>query len=117
MNEDAPRDPARPDRLRKRKDFLAARNGTRKRGPWFIVEINQRSDAGPARVGYTVTRKCGDSVERNRIRRRLREAVRLSAGRDMQPGTDYVIVGRRDILDAPFAALAAELTRRIRNRT
>ncbi len=108
--------PAPPGRLRKRSEFLAARAGEKRRGKWFLVEINHRDDQAPARVGYTVTRKCGSATERNRIRRRLRDAVRLGAARDMRAGNDYVIVGRRDLLAVPFADLAAELTRRIRNR-
>ncbi|MBK8455856.1 MAG: ribonuclease P protein component [Phyllobacteriaceae bacterium] len=109
-------DRAPPGRLKKRSEFLAARDGAKRRGRWFMVEIKARGDEAPARVGFTITRKCGTATERNRIRRRLRDAVRRDAARDMQPGTDYVIVGRREALDAPFAELAAELRRRIRNR-
>lgn len=75
-----------------------------------------RADAGPPRVGFTVTKKTGNAVQRNRVRRRLKEAVRVHAARDMQPGNDYVIVGRDDVLDAPFGQLAAELSRRIRSK-
>lgn len=102
--------------MKKRSEFLAARDGAKRRGRWFLVEIKARGDGGPARVGYTITRKCGTATERNRIRRRLRDAVRRQAARDMSPGNDYVIVGRREALEAPFAELAAELARRIRNR-
>ena len=73
-----------------------------------------RKDEGPPRLGITVTRKAGSAVERNRIRRRLREAVRTHAADDMRPGTDYVIVGRREILNASFPMLKDELSRRIR---
>ena len=74
----------------------------------------ERGDEGPPRLGITVTKKSGNAVERNRIRRRLREAVRAHAADEMALGTDYVIVGRREILDAPFGALKDELSRRIR---
>lgn len=63
-----------------------------------------------------MTKKAGNAVQRNRIRRRLKEAVRLHAADDMAPGNDYVIVGRSEILSAPFGQLAAELTRRIRDK-
>ena len=68
------------------------------------------------RVGFTVTKKTGNAVARNRIRRRLREAVRVLAADDMRLGNDYVIVGREDVLAAPFGQIAAELSRRIRYR-
>jgi ribonuclease P protein component len=103
-----------PGRLTKRAEFLAAQRGVKRRGRLFLLELLERGDDGPPRFGITVTRKAGNAVERNRIRRRLREAVRVHAGDDMAPGTDYVIVGRRDILDAPFGALKDELSRRIR---
>ena len=50
-------------------------------------------------------KKVGNAVIRNRIRRRLKEAVRVHAAGDMQPGNDYVIVGREEVLTAPFAAI------------
>ena len=70
--------------------------------------------AAPPRVGFTVTKKTGNAVSRNRIRRRLKEAVRVHAAGDMAAGNDYVIVGREDVLAAPFGQIAAELSRRIR---
>lgn len=60
-----------------------------------------------------MTRKVGNAVERNRIRRRLREVVRLSAGERMRDGVDYVVVARRETLSAPFARLMDELTQRV----
>lgn len=103
-----------PERLLKRADFLAARRGEKRRGRLFLVEVLERGDAGPARVGYTVTKKVGNAVVRNRVRRRLKEAVRIHAARDMAQGNDYVIVGREDVLAAPFEQLKAELSRRLR---
>ena len=101
-------------RLRKRSDFLAVRKGERRKGPFFLLEVLDRGTHGEApRVGYTVTKRQGNAVERNRIRRRLREAVRLHAGFDMKAGHDYVVVGRRDALNAPFADLAQSLATRV----
>ncbi|WP_309083831.1 ribonuclease P protein component [Chelativorans sp.] len=104
----------RPGRLTKRAEFLAAQRGIKRRGRLFLLELLERGDQGPPRLGITVTKKTGNAVERNRIRRRLREAVRVHAADDMAPGTDYVVVGRREILDAPFEALKGELSRRFR---
>lgn len=103
-----------PERLRKRADFLAVRRGEKRRGRFFLLETLQRADEGPPRVGFTVTRKVGNAVVRNRIRRRLREAIRVHAADDMRPGNDYVIVGREEVLAAPFAEIGAELSRRLR---
>jgi ribonuclease P protein component len=48
-------------------------------------------------------------VERSRIKRRLREAIRLEARLVAFPGTDYVLIGRRALLDAPSETITAEL--------
>ena len=99
--------------MKKRAEFLAARRGRRLNGPLFFIEALDRQDGAAPRYGLTVTKKTGNAVERNRIRRRLREAIRLGVGADMQPGFDYVVVARRDLLDVPFAALTQELAERI----
>ena len=103
-----------PERLRKRAQFLAVRRGEKRRGRLFLLEVLDRKDDAPPRYGLTVTKKVGNAVVRNRIRRRLREATRVHVAGDMSPGTDYVIVGRRDVLDASFDDLTRELSRRIR---
>ncbi len=102
-----------PVRLRKRADFLAVQRGEKRRGKFFLLEVLDRGRHFPPRAGITVTRRQGNAVERNRIRRRLREAVRTGAGREMRCGHDYVIVARREVLNAPFAELKAELAKRI----
>ena len=63
------------------------------------------------RVGFTVSKKVGNSPERNRVRRRLREMVRLSPSVGMRPGYDYVLIGRRAALDLPFERLIEDFTR------
>lgn len=101
-------------RLKTRAQFLAARRGRRLNGPYFFVEALAREDGEPARYGLTITRKVGNAVVRNRIRRRLHEAIRLTARADMADGFDYVIVARRELLDAPFETIGRELVRRFR---
>jgi ribonuclease P protein component len=102
------------ERLRKRADFLAARRGEKRRGRLFLLEVRTRGDEDAPRVGITATRKLGGAVVRNRIRRRLKEAVRVAAGAEMAPGKDYVIVARQEVLSAPFGRIVSELSRRIR---
>src|SRR5690606_2362782 len=67
------------------------------------------ADAAP-RLGFTVTRKTGGAVERNRMRRRLRAAVRQIAPLAARPGHDYVVVAREAVLGAAFDHLLADLT-------
>ena len=106
-----------PGRLKSRPEFLAVRKGEVRKGPWFLLEVLDRDlPDTPARVGFTVTKKQGNAVERNRMRRRLKEAVRLSAGFEMRSGHDYVIVGRRELLAVPFDRLSDALGNRIANR-
>jgi ribonuclease P protein component len=99
------------ERLRRRSDFRAAAQGVRAPGRAFVLQARQRAEDGPPRVGFTVSRQVGNAVERNRVRRRLREMVRLSARADTQlrGGHDYVLVGRRAALVAPFADMLREL--------
>ncbi|WP_394801935.1 ribonuclease P protein component [Rhizobium halophilum] len=104
-------------RLKSRPQFLAVRAGEMRRGKNFLVEVLDRQEPDTqARVGFTVTKKHGNAVERNRMRRRLKEAVRHSAAFAMKPGHDYVIVARREILTMPFAELTAQLVERITAR-
>ena len=98
------------ERLRRRSDYRAAASGVRCANRAFVLQARYRGDLGAVRVGFTVTRQAGGAVERNRIRRRLREAVRLSAaGGAMCPGHDYVLIGRRAALAAPFAEMTRSL--------
>lgn len=72
----------------------------------------ENADAGSkARFGITVTKKIGNAVERNRIKRRLREIVRQAARVAALPGHDYVLVANRAALDDDFATIAAEVSR------
>jgi ribonuclease P protein component len=102
------------ERLRHRSDFVRAAGGASAPTAGYVVQRRDRSDGGPPRVGFTVSRKVGGAVERNRVRRRLREIVRLSAAAGFRGGSDYVVVGRRAALGLPFARLAADLTGALR---
>ena len=97
------------ERIRQRADFLAAAAGAKASGAAFTLQARRRHDEGPARVGFTVSKKVGNAVERNRVRRRLREMVRLAPADRLQRGHDYVLIGRRAALALPFARMVAEL--------
>lgn len=104
--------------LRKRAEFLAVRSGEKRRGRLFLLEVKPRAlgaaAALPPRLGLTVTRKNGNAVCRNRIKRRLRAALRAgNLAALAAEATDYVIVARPEILDAPFPLLVEELRRRV----
>ena len=98
-------------RLRQRADFLAAATGGRAPVSGFVLQALNRREDGPVRVGFTVSKKVGNSPERNRVRRRLREMVRLSPPTEMRPGYDYVLIGRRAALDLPFERLTEDFAR------
>jgi ribonuclease P protein component len=97
------------ERLRHRTDFRAAAAGQRVSVGTFVVQARRRAEDGPVRIGFTVSRQVGNAVERNRVRRRLREMVRLSQGSGMHDGHDYVLIGRRAALAVPFGQMRREL--------
>ncbi len=72
----------------------------------FLVLYARRNRTGISRVGFTVSKKLGHAVVRNRTRRRLREIYRLNEDR-LLPGYDIVIVARTRAVDAPFNKLTA----------
>jgi ribonuclease P protein component len=103
--------------LKKRAQYLRVRKGSRCATPAFVLEAKARSDEDRApavyepRFGFTITRQVGKAVERNRIRRRLKAAVR-NVGPDHAKGDfDYVLIARRPALTSEFAALVGELTK------
>jgi ribonuclease P protein component len=102
------------ERLTRRADFLSAAKGLRASAGAFVVQARRRAEDGPARIGFTVSRQVGNAVERNRVRRRLREMVRLSAGGGMHGGHDYVLIGRRAALAAPFGEMRQDLDAALR---
>ena len=94
-------------RLIKRSQFQRAARGNRAGRSAFGLQMVAAETAEPG-IGFTVTKKTGNSPQRNRIKRRLRAAVTACA-RDFIPHHDYVLVGRREALSEPFAKLVADL--------
>jgi ribonuclease P protein component len=101
--------PLRFGALTRRAEYQAvASKGFRLHRPCFTLQVWLRPEETAARTGWTVTKKEGGAVERNRIRRRLREAWRTGGATPPVPA-DIVVIGRRAALSAPFQSLAADL--------
>ena len=99
-------------RLTKRAEFIAAASGRRFHTERMTVQGRLREgDTSGLRFGFTVTKRVGHAVERNRIKRRLRAAA-LDAGRDdADMAADVVVIGRREALSAEYAVLVEDLRR------
>lgn len=98
--------------LKKRRDFLALRNAPKTGTPAFLLAGHANTSAGETtRVGLTVTKKLGGAVARNRIRRRLRAAVREVFPIAAQPGMDYVLIARGAAATRDYAALLDDMKR------
>ncbi len=95
-------------RLQKRAQFLNAAKGRRAGRTGFALQAIEVETVEPG-VGLTVTKKTGNSPQRNRIKRRLRAALR-ACGPELQPQHDYVLVGRREALTLPFSKVVSDLS-------
>lgn len=80
--------------------------------PGFVLIVRDRGDADPAiRVGITVSKKVGNAVIRNRMKRRFRALAREVLPAAGIPGADHVLIGRNSGIERPFADLKAELAK------
>jgi len=95
--------------LKKRKEFLRVQGaGKRFRRRHFVMLVLENGMVS-SRVGYTVSRRVGNAVVRNRVRRRLREAVRQNSD-SLCKGFDYVIIALPRAAGMEFGILCKELT-------
>jgi ribonuclease P protein component len=98
--------------MRKRSDFLAANRGKRYATPGFVLLVFDRRDNDPAkRLGITITKKVGNAVVRNRMRRRFRELARALLTEMGKAGADHVLIGRDGGIERDFATLRAEMVK------
>lgn len=96
--------------LRKRSDFLAANRGLRVARPGFVLLVRRdASTDGTIRCGVTVTKKIGNAVVRNRMKRRFRALLREALPLAGIAGADHVMIGREGGIERDFAALRSEL--------
>ncbi len=79
--------------------------------PGLVLQALARHDAAPARLGFTVTKRVGNAVVRNRARRRLKEVARLELAANPVFGVDLVLIGRVATIGRDFGALRADLRR------
>ena len=105
---------ARPDTIRKRRDFLAGRGAPAFGTPSFLLIRRVRGDDAPARVGFTVTKKIGKAVVRNRVRRRLRAAADATFPEIASRGADYIVIARNAAETRPFEALLDDMRRALK---
>nr|WP_298897965.1 ribonuclease P protein component [uncultured Altererythrobacter sp.] len=94
--------------MRRRADFLSANRGLRVARPGFVL-LAQPNDGKCKRYGITVTKKVGNAVVRNRIKRRFRELLWAALPGKGLPDHDHVLIARDGAIERDFAKLAEEL--------
>jgi ribonuclease P protein component len=95
--------------LKKRSEFLAVAKGGRLGRRAFVVQGLPRANGPDSRIGYTVSKKVGNSVVRSRVKRRLRAAVAELDHAEIPQKADFVLVARDSALTLPFQNLVADL--------
>ncbi|MEH6757033.1 MAG: ribonuclease P protein component [Parasphingorhabdus sp.] len=105
--------------IRKRPDFLAANRGKRFVSPSFILLAHKRRAEHPinpdtARFGITVTKKIGNAVTRNRMKRRFRALLAELLPQYGIEGADHIMIGRKEPKERDFAVMKAELEKALK---
>ena len=96
--------------LTKRADFLAANSGVRNARSGFVL-LTRPNDGQGIRFGITVTKKIGNAVVRNRMKRRFRELLRAALPTQGLPDHDHVLIGRAGGVERDFHLMAEELAK------
>ena len=98
--------------IKKRSDFLAANRGKRYATPGFVLLVRDRQDDSPAiRLGITITKKVGNAVIRNRMRRRFRALAQEMLADKGKAGSDHILIGRDSGIERDFDALRADMVK------
>lgn len=96
--------------MTRRADYLAANRGQRQTTPAFILLVHDRRDGDAVpRLGITVSKKVGNAVIRNRMKRRFRALAGALLPNHGFPGADHVLIGRKDGIERDFSALQTDL--------
>jgi ribonuclease P protein component len=83
--------------------------------PGFVLLVRPRGDDDlTMRVGFTVTKKIGNAVVRNRMKRRFRALARETLPEHGIAGADHVFIGRAGGIERDYASLVAELKRALK---
>lgn len=96
--------------IKKRSNFLSANRGRRFAHHGFVLLVHNRNDNDDTiRLGITITKKVGNAVIRNRMRRRFKELMREMLPSEGKPGADHILIGRNDGIEMDFAQLRRDL--------
>jgi ribonuclease P protein component len=98
--------------IKKRPDFLAANRGKRYATPGFVLLVKDRQDeSADIRLGITITKKVGNAVVRNRMRRRFRALAQEMLGQKGKCGADHILIGRDSGIERDFSELRADMAK------
>jgi ribonuclease P protein component len=95
-------------RLQRNSDFQQVRQQGKFYASSFMVLAFLRNELDHSRFGFSVNKRLGKAVQRNKIKRRMREAVRLQIPH-IKPGFDVVVIARQPICDASYTQIEQSL--------
>mgnify|MGYP003626557455 CR=1 FL=1 len=110
----------RPEVIKRRPDFLAANRGKRFVNSSFILLAHKRREEHPIapdtiRYGITVTKKIGNAVARNRMKRRFRALLADLLPKYGIEGADHIMIGRKEAKERDFSAMKADLEKALKH--